>query len=146
MMPRKMSRHSSMRSSAIGRIGHGIGLHRQGLDLLVAVPGPVPAARHGAAAAQDGAVEVGRIGEVRDPRHAAGPDHGGLILLAAGRDDVCLGQRLDVGLDADLRQILLDGLGDARLRVGIGDEQLGLEAVADAGLLKQRLAPSGSKG
>ena len=92
-----------------------------------------------AAAAEDRAVEVGRIGEVGDPAHAARPDHRRAVLVAAGGDHVGLRQRLDLGLDADRRQILLDRLGDARVGVGVHGVELGLEAVLEAGLGQQLL-------
>jgi hypothetical protein len=65
-------------------------------------------------------VEVGRIREVGDPGHPARPDHRRFAVGATGGDDVCLRQRTNFCLDADGRQILLDCLGDARLRIGVG--------------------------
>jgi hypothetical protein len=73
-----------------------------------------------AGATEDRAVEVGRIREVGDPGHATRPDHRRFAFGATGGDDVCLRQCTDFSLDADSREILLDRLGDARLRIGVG--------------------------
>src|SRR5918995_1379862 len=70
------------------RIRHGVRSSGTLVEFLVAVPGPVPTTLRGAGAAEDRAVEVRRIREVRDPGHAARPDHGGFTLGATGRDDV----------------------------------------------------------
>ncbi|MPL80474.1 hypothetical protein SDC9_26374 [bioreactor metagenome] len=121
------------------RIDDGIGLGRFGIEILVAVPRPVPAALDRAGTAEDRAVEVRRIGEVGDPGHAARPDHRCGLRRAARFDHVRLGQRLDLGLDPDRRQILLDRLRDARVRVGVHHVKLGLEAVGIARLGQHRL-------
>ena len=133
-----MSRHRSIRPRRLIRPGHGVGLGGEGVDLLVAVLGPVPAAGHGTAAAQNGPVEVGRVREVRDPGHAARPHHR-RGAVAAGRDHGRLRQRLDLGLDADRREVLLDGLRDARVGIGVHGVELGLEAVRMTGLGEQVL-------
>ncbi len=59
--------------------------------------------------------------------------------MPLSRDDVCLGQRPDFGLDADGGQILLDRLGDTRLRIGVGGVEHGLEAIGIAYFGQQRL-------
>ena len=87
---------------------------------------------------EDRPVEVGRVREVRDPGHAARPDHR-RGAVAAGRDHGRLRQRLDLGLDADRREVLLDRLRDARVGIGVHGVELGLEAVRITGLGEQVL-------
>ena len=63
----------------------------------------------------------------------------GARAVAAGRDDGRLGERLQLRLDADRREILLDRLRDARVGIGVVDVELGREAVGEAGVGEELL-------
>src|SRR6202044_1513140 len=121
------------------RLRHGVRLGPAVLKALVAEPRPVPSAGDRASATENRPVEVRRVGEVGDPAHAARPRKGRLILIAACRDDLRLCERLDLRLYADGSEILLDRLGDTRIRIGVHRIERGREAILEAGLLHELL-------
>ncbi len=116
------------------------GFHRALVEILVAVPGPVPAALNCAGAAEDRAVEVGGSG--KSAIQAMPPDQiiGASPSVPPAAMTLPWAERADFSLDADGREILLDRLGDARLRIGVGGgEEHGLETRRDSRL--RRAAP-----
>src|SRR6478672_5833369 len=62
---------------------HRVRLCGSGVDVLIAVPRPVPATLHRTAAAKNRPIEAGWVGEIGDPSHAARPDHGRVARFAA---------------------------------------------------------------
>ncbi len=61
------------------------------------------------------------------------------VARAVAGDDLAVGHGDDVQLDADLRRVRLDVLGEVRVWEGVADDQLLLEAVRIAGLRQQLL-------
>ncbi|MET3585363.1 hypothetical protein ABID21_001472 [Pseudorhizobium tarimense] len=58
------------------------------------------------------------------PRGTLKADHRRFAFGAAGGDHVALGERPDFGLDAHGCEVLLDRLGDARLRIGLVEKSV----------------------
>src|SRR6185312_11049617 len=125
---------------------HGVGLGPAILEALVAEPRPVPSASDRAAAAEDWPIKVRRIRKISDPAHAARPGQRGLILIAARRDRLRLSKRFDLRLNANRRQVLLDRLGNTRIRIGVHRIERGREAVLQTSLLHELLRASTSYG